>query len=255
MSWNPLFGEIVDSSVWRLPLHVRVAWITVLAMKDFRTHKIRTNPYLLADKAKITEAQAAEALEVFLSPDKHSLNPDNEGRRLQKLDAGEYLVLNGAWWSKRMAKENKKQYDREYAESRRNWDNAEVAEVPRETLKYQDARPILHYLNEKCGTHYREVESNLSVIAARLDEPEVTHEGIRKMIDRMCSKWKGTQQQDYLRPITLFGKEKFDGYYATRELPIAMPDAFSKTDLRGGNTASDAPFFSPDQESKWKSKT
>ena len=172
-----MFGEIVDSSVWRLPLHVRVAWITVLAMKDFKTHKIRTNPYLLADKAKITEAQAAEALDVFLAPDKHSLNPANEGRRLQKLDAGEYLVLNGSWWSRRMARENKKLYDREYQAARRDPSGfpttdaspthdgfpandkqaAEWCEVAGVGVPPNEAKQIFHEASGRGGKDYRGV--------------------------------------------------------------------------------------------------
>jgi hypothetical protein len=48
----------------------------------------------------------------------------------------------------------------------------------------------------------------------------VTLEGVRQMILRQCKRWKGTSQAEYLRPETLFGKSKFDSYYATRDLPI-----------------------------------
>jgi hypothetical protein len=126
VSWTPLFSDIVDSSVWRLPAYVRVAWITILAMKDYRTHKFRTNPYLLADKAKITEEEAEEALRIFQEPDKRSLNPDNEGRRIKQLENGEYVVLNGAIWSKKMAAENRRAWDR----ARKREERANGGELP-----------------------------------------------------------------------------------------------------------------------------
>lgn len=85
---------------------------------------------------------------------------------------------------------------------------------------HADARSVLALLNEGCGKHFREVDANLAVISARLREPEVTFEGIRAMINRQCRRWKGTAQEDYLRPETLFGKTKFDSYYAARENPI-----------------------------------
>lgn len=40
------------------------------------------------------------------------------------------------------------------------------------------------------------------------------------MIDRQCQRWMGTSQEEYLRPETLFGKQKFDSYYAAKDLPI-----------------------------------
>lgn len=84
------------------------------------------------------------------------------------------------------------------------------------------SRVIVVYLREQSGRDFREVESNLSLIQARLNEPGVTLDGVKKMIDRQIARWKGTSQEEYLRPTTLFGKEKFDGYYAARELPINL---------------------------------
>lgn len=83
-----------------------------------------------------------------------------------------------------------------------------------------ESRVALHYLNEKSGRSFRERESSLSVIQARLDEDGVDIDGVKKMIDRQCARWKGTPQEEYLRPETLFGKTKFDGYYAAKDLPI-----------------------------------
>lgn len=85
---------------------------------------------------------------------------------------------------------------------------------------HKDTRVALHWLNDKGGRHYREVDANLKVISARLSETGVTVEGVKQMIDRQVARWKGTPQEEYLRPETLFAKSKFDGYYAARELPI-----------------------------------
>lgn len=96
----------------------------------------------------------------------------------------------------------------------------ETASVPAQTKRHEAARPILHYLNEKAGVRYRETETNLGFIGARLAEPDVTPAGVRMMIDRQVRKWKGTDMEEYLRPETLFNATKFDGYYAAREQPI-----------------------------------
>lgn len=44
---------------------------------------------------------------------------------------------------------------------------------------------------------------------------------MKSMIDRQVARWKGTSQEEYLRPETLFNATKFDAYYAAREVPIA----------------------------------
>ncbi len=85
---------------------------------------------------------------------------------------------------------------------------------------HPEARTVLHILNETAGKHFREVDQNLALISARLREPEVTLAGIKTMISRQCERWKNTPQAEYLRPETLFGKTKFESYYASKDLPV-----------------------------------
>ena len=80
---------------------------------------------------------------------------------------------------------------------------------------------LLRYLNEKAGRSYRETDTNLKLVGARLKESGVTPDGIKAMIDRMVARWgKDAKMAEYLRPETLFGKTKFGGYYDNRNLPI-----------------------------------
>lgn len=87
---------------------------------------------------------------------------------------------------------------------------------------HPEARTILTFLNEAAGFRYREVDSNLKVISARLNEVDVTVDGVKKMILRQCQRWKGTEREVYLRPETLFRASKFDAYYASRELELNL---------------------------------
>jgi uncharacterized phage protein (TIGR02220 family) len=97
----------------------------------------------------------------------------------------------------------------------------EDAKVMAKTRRQEIARPILHYLNEKAVRRHRESHDNLVLIAARMAEVGDDADGVRRMIDRMVAKWKGdTEMNDYLRPATLFGKQKFQGYYDDRDLPV-----------------------------------
>lgn len=96
--------------------------------------------------------------------------------------------------------------------------------APRDESHYHlQTRVALVYLNERAAVHFREVDSNLTIISQRLREPEVTIEGVKEMIDRQVLEWKNTAMEKYLRPETLFAKSKFDGYYARRLSEIVAP--------------------------------
>ena len=205
-----------------------MAWIAILANKDFKTHHVRTNALILSDQARISRENAEDAIRVLCSPDPDSLDPEFEGRRLEKLPAGGYVVLNGAKYSKLMAEFRKKEYDRERKREERAGDDPNSDGIPEKTKRHQTAIPILAYLNEKTGKHYRETETNLGFIGERLSEEGVTADGVRQMIDRQSKKWAGSNMEDYMRPETLFNKTKFDGYYAARDQPVINGSPESK---------------------------
>ena len=75
---------------------------------------------------------------------------------------------------------------------------------------YIIAEQIISYLNEKAGTHFKPVESNIKFINARLKD--YTEEDLKAVIDKKVKEWKNTQMQQYLRPETLFNATKFESY-------------------------------------------
>lgn len=113
MNWTPLASTLPDSSVWRLPDPIRIAWVTILAKKDHRTHHIRMNAWLLSDWARISEESALEALRIFQDKDPRSLDQKDEGRRLKDLGNGEYLVINGDDYKQRMTLEKNREDTRQ----------------------------------------------------------------------------------------------------------------------------------------------
>ncbi len=92
VGFSKLFADIIHSTVWREPMHVKVVWITMLAMADRHGQVFASLPGL-ADSAKVTLEECIEALEVFSSPDKYSRTKDYEGRRIVEIDGG-WLLLN-----------------------------------------------------------------------------------------------------------------------------------------------------------------
>lgn len=69
---------------------------------------------------------------------------------------------------------------------------------------------ILEYLNQKAGTHYRQVESNYRNIKARLNE--FTVNDLKEVIDKKTAEWLGTEFEKYLNPETLFRQRNFEKY-------------------------------------------
>lgn len=72
-------------------------------------------------------------------------------------------------------------------------------------------QPIINYLNEKTGKHYKHTTNKTqTVIKARWNEG-FTEDDFKKVIDNKVAEWKGTDMEKFLRPETLFGT-KFEGY-------------------------------------------
>lgn len=69
---------------------------------------------------------------------------------------------------------------------------------------------IINYLNQKAGTHYRQVESNYRNIKARLNE--FTVNDLKEVIDKKTAEWLGTEFEKYLNPETLFRQRNFEKY-------------------------------------------
>lgn len=89
---------------------------------------------------------------------------------------------------------------------------------------------LLNYLNEKAGTHYKPVESNLKFIK-KLILKNYSAAEIKTAIDKKVKEWKGTKMQMYLRPETLFNETKFENYL--NGLSNDIVDKY-KSDINGG---------------------
>jgi uncharacterized phage protein (TIGR02220 family) len=108
--------------------------------------------------------------------------------------------------------------------------------IPKITQRMENARVVLHKLNELTGRSFRETDKNLSMIAARLAEDGVSVDGCVEMIKRQVDRWSNdAKMSEFLRPETLFNSTKFDSYYASRLLPVGDRSAASNS--RNGSIA------------------
>jgi uncharacterized phage protein (TIGR02220 family) len=97
-------------------------------------------------------------------------------------------------------------------------------DMDKETVPVPPRSPeaeLLDHLNKTADRHFRHTPENLKLIRSRLSSVDDDKPGVLKMIDRMAAKWRGDpKMSEFLRPTTLFGKEKFSEYYDLREVPV-----------------------------------
>jgi hypothetical protein len=90
--WSKLCSSIVLSTVWREPNHVRIVWVTMLAIAEADGYVGASLPGL-ADAAHVTLEECGQAITAFLSPDPYSRSKEQEGRRIEVVDRG-WRILN-----------------------------------------------------------------------------------------------------------------------------------------------------------------
>lgn len=91
--YNKLFTKILDSSIWLEPEATRLVWLTFIAAMDEDGFAQFASVGNLAHRANIPLDETIAAVACLESPDVHSSDPDNEGRRIERVPGG-WMVLN-----------------------------------------------------------------------------------------------------------------------------------------------------------------
>lgn len=123
MTFTKLFASITESTVWCEPDHVRIVWITMLAMAD-RHGRVWGSIPGLANRARKSIGETEDALSRFQSPDRYSRTPDNEGRRIETIDGG-WRILNHEKYREIRDSEAIKESKRRYINARRERERVE----------------------------------------------------------------------------------------------------------------------------------
>lgn len=121
-SFTKLFSSITESTIWAEPDHVRIAWITMMAMADMKGRVYATIPGL-AGRARVSVAQCEEALEKFKAPDRYSRSREHEGRRIEDIDGG-WVLLNHEKYRAMRDHEKDKERKRNWAAKKRSIDRS-----------------------------------------------------------------------------------------------------------------------------------
>ncbi len=110
--YSKLFASILDSSVWLQPEPTRIVWLTLLAAKDEDGFSRFATVSNLALRARVSPDAATEAVRVLEAPDPDSSNPENEGRRIERVPGG-WIVLNAKTYDDIARHEQELQQNRE----------------------------------------------------------------------------------------------------------------------------------------------
>ena len=116
--FNKLYTKILDSSIWLEPTPTRIVWITLLAAMDIDGYAHFSAVENLALRARVSLAEAEEAVRVFTSPDPSSENPANDGRRIERVPGG-FLIINAKEHRETMNREMQREQTRQRVERHR----------------------------------------------------------------------------------------------------------------------------------------
>ena len=115
---------------------------------------------------------------------------------------------------------------------------AKAATSPKKLPPMEDVEKILEHLNARTGqnfrarNHKREPTKNAQSVRERLAEYDM--ETCLRVIDKKVADWQGGEMEQYLRPGTLFRREKFEQYAGQVAQPQRQYGDFLNDD--DGNT-------------------
>jgi len=104
VSWNPLHDTLLSSSVLAEGPDVVAVWALLIASADRNGESELTMPFV-ASVLRIEEARVEKAFEVLSSPDPKSRNKEAEGRRIQPLDSGGWVLVSHAKYRERASRQ------------------------------------------------------------------------------------------------------------------------------------------------------
>ncbi len=117
MGYTKLFSEIVMSTVWREKDTTRLVWITMLALRN-RHHIVEASIPGLADCARVSIKACRVALKILSDPDPDSRSQEQEGRRIEEVDGG-WFIINGEKYRRKMSEDERREKNAIYQKNHR----------------------------------------------------------------------------------------------------------------------------------------
>ena len=106
--YTKLFNSILASTIWREANHVRVVWITLLAMAD--KHGIAEGSVPgIADLARVSVEECRDAIARLQAPDPDSRTTESGGRRIEPVDGG-FRLINHRKYREKLNADERREY-------------------------------------------------------------------------------------------------------------------------------------------------
>jgi hypothetical protein len=109
--YTKLFSSLIHSTIWDEADHVRIVWVTMLALAD-RDGLVEASVPGLAKAARVALEACEEALAKLHAPDPYSRSPEHEGRRIETVRGG-WRILNHGAYTYRLSAEDRREKTRE----------------------------------------------------------------------------------------------------------------------------------------------
>lgn len=111
-TWIKLHSSLPQSSIWLEDPHVRIVWISLLAVCDL-DGIARVSEVAVPNLANLPKEQCDEAMVILSSPDPASRSSEFEGRRIERVNGG-FRILNYFTYREAQSKAHRAEYMKEY---------------------------------------------------------------------------------------------------------------------------------------------
>ena len=165
---------------------------------------------------KLLPALSKDELRVLIKIIELDLGPTTDALRMRTARAPNSSLNNGPPRAPNSSPE-------QFAEQQGELDSVVPAVASRSFRS--EALEVLHFLNEKTSRNYRDTDTNLKPIQARL-RSGASVQDCKSIIGRKVLQWKNDEKMwPYLRPETLFRASKFESYLGELEVSDAAGTA------------------------------
>lgn len=96
------------------------------------------------------------------------------------------------------------------------------------------AESVIDYLNKVGNKNFSKKEHNIKNIVARINDGFV-FDDFKAVIDKKVFDWKGTNFEEYIRPMTLFSGKQFESYLQAQKPKKTSFDQFALSVAKAQN--------------------
>lgn len=185
--YNKLFTKILDSSIWLESMPTRIVWLTFIAAMDEHGFCQFASVANVAHRARVSLPEAEEAIRCLEGADPNSSDPDNEGRRLERVPGG-WMVLNSEkhrhMVTRAVIQEQTRQRVKRHREKVKRNSNAPVTPSEAEAGSGSKAEATTPTASRGGGlvmssTSFQKLREKFHFVGSRLRVPFVLHDELR----------------------------------------------------------------------------